>query len=220
MFRHARHRFTSAHAIALLALFVALGGVSYAATSLPANSVGSKQLRSAAVTPSKVNRNTIALFRGQRGAPGSAGPQGPKGDPGAPGAQGAQGIQGVPGVQGVPGTARAYGRVSASGTITRSKNVTSVTRPRTGTYCIALADIDALQTGLIATPDFDNDSTFFGSIGSQAIVEWKAGASDCPSGQLEVLTGIRSVSSNGSTDGDVRTVTNTHTDQAFFFVVP
>jgi hypothetical protein len=36
--------------IALIALFVALGGTTYAATSLPANSVGTKQLRNGAVT--------------------------------------------------------------------------------------------------------------------------------------------------------------------------
>jgi hypothetical protein len=33
------------HHIALLALFIALGGTSYAAISLPANSVGAKQLK-------------------------------------------------------------------------------------------------------------------------------------------------------------------------------
>ena len=38
------------NAIALTALFVALGGTSYAAFSLPAGSVGTKQLRNGAVT--------------------------------------------------------------------------------------------------------------------------------------------------------------------------
>jgi len=62
--------------IAYLALFVALGGTSYAAANLPANSVGSAQLRNHAVTPTKVSAATVRLFKGQRG------PQGPKGDPG------------------------------------------------------------------------------------------------------------------------------------------
>src|SRR5215813_14706929 len=41
--------------ISLIALFVALGGTTYAATSLPANSVGTQQIRNKAVTPAKIN---------------------------------------------------------------------------------------------------------------------------------------------------------------------
>ena len=46
------------NAIALLALFVALGGTSYAAFSLPAGSVGTKQLRNGAVTSKKIGNGT------------------------------------------------------------------------------------------------------------------------------------------------------------------
>lgn len=42
------------HHLAIVALFVALGGTSYAATQLPANSVGTRQIRAGAVTPSKL----------------------------------------------------------------------------------------------------------------------------------------------------------------------
>jgi hypothetical protein len=42
-------RLTYANVVASLALFVALGGASYGAIALPANSVGSRQLRAAAV---------------------------------------------------------------------------------------------------------------------------------------------------------------------------
>jgi hypothetical protein len=42
--------------ISLIALFVALGGTTYAATSLPANSVGTKQIKNGAVTASKLNK--------------------------------------------------------------------------------------------------------------------------------------------------------------------
>jgi hypothetical protein len=41
--------------ISLIALFVALGGTTYAATSLPANSVGTPQIKNGAVTGSKLN---------------------------------------------------------------------------------------------------------------------------------------------------------------------
>lgn len=45
--------------VACLALIVALGGTSYAAVRLPANSVGTKQLKKGAVTGVKVKSNTL-----------------------------------------------------------------------------------------------------------------------------------------------------------------
>jgi hypothetical protein len=48
------------HGIALLALFVALGGTAYAATALPRNSVGPKQLKAHAVTSSKLAKNSVS----------------------------------------------------------------------------------------------------------------------------------------------------------------
>jgi hypothetical protein len=52
-------RFLRRNTIALLALFIALGGTTYAATALPKNSVGTKQLRKNAVTSAKVKNNTL-----------------------------------------------------------------------------------------------------------------------------------------------------------------
>jgi hypothetical protein len=74
--------------ISLVALFVALGGTTYAATSLPKNSVGTKQLKSGAVTKKKINKKTIATLRGARGLHGATGATGPPGTAGAPGAPG------------------------------------------------------------------------------------------------------------------------------------
>ena len=51
--------FLSHNMIALIALFVALGGTAYAATALPAGSVGTKQLKNAAVTSSKIKTNAV-----------------------------------------------------------------------------------------------------------------------------------------------------------------
>jgi hypothetical protein len=45
--------------IALIALFVALGGTSYAAIKLPKNSVGSKQLKKNAVTGAKIKNGAV-----------------------------------------------------------------------------------------------------------------------------------------------------------------
>ncbi len=47
------------HHLAILALFIALGGTSYAATQLPSNSVGSSQIRTGAVTSNKVRNGAI-----------------------------------------------------------------------------------------------------------------------------------------------------------------
>jgi len=50
------------NAIALLALFVALGGTSYAAFSLPAGSVGARQLRNRSIDPVKLDPRFTAAF--------------------------------------------------------------------------------------------------------------------------------------------------------------
>jgi hypothetical protein len=52
-------RFLRANTIALLALFVALGGTTYAATALPRNSVGTTQLKKNAVTNPKIRKNAV-----------------------------------------------------------------------------------------------------------------------------------------------------------------
>ena len=74
-----------AFVISLIALFVALGGTTYAATSLPKNSVGTRQLKNGAVTKKKIQAKTITALMGARGR------QGATGAPGTPGAAGAPG---------------------------------------------------------------------------------------------------------------------------------
>jgi hypothetical protein len=52
-------RFVQRHGIALLALFIALGGTAYAAGVIPANSIGPKQLKKNAVTRPKIKANAV-----------------------------------------------------------------------------------------------------------------------------------------------------------------
>ena len=52
-----------AFVISLIALFVALGGTTYAATSLPKNSVGTKQLKRNAVTSSKIKNGAVTATK-------------------------------------------------------------------------------------------------------------------------------------------------------------
>jgi hypothetical protein len=87
--------------VALLALFAALGGSSYAALQLPRGSVGTTQLRNGAVTSPKVKNNSLlvrdfrasqrSLLRGPRGRQGAQGPQGERGERGVRGEVGPPG---------------------------------------------------------------------------------------------------------------------------------
>lgn len=115
-----------AEVVATLALFIALGGVSYAAIQIPKNSVGTKQLKKNAVTSKKVkNRSLLAadfkqgqLPRGATGAAGVMGPaglMGPTGVTGAVGTAGATGSRGVTGADGTDGTDGLPGATGAEG---------------------------------------------------------------------------------------------------------
>lgn len=63
-----RDKLTYANVTATLALFIALGGVSYASLKLPKNSVGPDQLTKNAVTKLKVRKNSITGPKIVRGA--------------------------------------------------------------------------------------------------------------------------------------------------------
>lgn len=101
-------------ALALAALAVALGGTGYAATVLPAGSVGTAQLKSGAVVSAKVKNHSLRAVdfasgqlpageRGPAGAPGPPGPAGPAGPAGAAGPAGPAGPKGDSGGQGAQG---------------------------------------------------------------------------------------------------------------------
>jgi hypothetical protein len=113
------------NALGALALFVALGGTSYAALRLPAGSVGSKQIRAGAVTKAKLATDVTRTFARPMPILGPAGPQGGTGPQGPQGPQGTQGAQGNGGAQGAPGSALAYAHIKPDGTIDapNSKNI-------------------------------------------------------------------------------------------------
>jgi hypothetical protein len=103
MLNRMRSGITSAHAIALLALFVALGGTSYAAVKLPKNSVGASQIKTNGVGSSEVKNGSLRKVD-FRASDLPAGPQGLKGDKGDPGTNGVNGTNGTNGTNGAPGT--------------------------------------------------------------------------------------------------------------------
>jgi hypothetical protein len=59
MHKAIRPRLTYANAMATIAVFVALGGASYAATQLPRHSVGAAQLKPDAVTAAKISAGAL-----------------------------------------------------------------------------------------------------------------------------------------------------------------
>jgi hypothetical protein len=110
-------RLSYSNVMSSLALFLALGGVSWAAATLPANSVGKRQLKDNAVTGEKVANGSLraadfargalpagpqdpAGAAGTAGATGAAGPQGERGEPGAKGDKGDKGDRGEQGPAG------------------------------------------------------------------------------------------------------------------------
>jgi hypothetical protein len=116
--RHVRRQI-----VGYIALFVALGGVSYAAVKLPPNSVGARQIRKGAVTKPKLAKSLLASMTahavagapgpkgdaGPQGAQGDSGPAGPKGDKGDTGPQGRKGDKGDTGAQGPKGDTGSQG---------------------------------------------------------------------------------------------------------------
>jgi hypothetical protein len=101
---HSLLRHLTRNAVAYLALTVALGGTSYAATALPRNAVGSSQLRKNSVTSAKVKNRSlgtrdlspeaVAALGGKVGPAGAAGAAGPRGPVGPQGQKGARGDAG------------------------------------------------------------------------------------------------------------------------------
>lgn len=161
MFRRSRFSLSPATALSLIALFVALGGVSYAAATINGqniqnNSIPGNKLRNGAVTNNKVKSNSLTASRltsaaraSLRGAQGPPGPQGGtgvrglEGPRGVEGPRGFEGPQGVQGVQGPPGTAAlAYAEVNAQPATPSfvaertSPSFIGVARPAGGTYCL------------------------------------------------------------------------------------
>lgn len=109
------------HHLALLALFVALGGTAAAATTLvPRNSVGTRQVINGSLQKADLSKKAVKQLKGNRGAPG------------APGLRGAQGPTGV---AGAPAT-RLWAMVTSGGALSRGSGVVSVTHGSTGSYVV------------------------------------------------------------------------------------
>jgi hypothetical protein len=180
MLRRIRPRITYANVISTLALCLAMGGVSYAALKLPANSVGSKQLKNNSVTSPKVkNRSLLAkdFKTGQL-------PSGAKGDKGDKGDQG---------TQGAAGSAKAFGFVDPQGctadacAVTHNKGNVTVRRlggSTAGIYCIKAAGATVADDIAIAGVDFPTTTNPEGN----ASAEGSSNSTGCNADEFKVLT--------------------------------
>jgi hypothetical protein len=128
-----------ANVTATMALFIALGGSSYAAFVLPRDSVGSKQIRKGAVRSTEIRDGSIAIRDVSRSARkslrGQQGPAGAQGTPGAP-------------------AAKFFAAVTGAGSFIRG-NATSGGRTGLGSYAIGFAqDVSAcVYSATLGTTD-------------------------------------------------------------------
>lgn len=238
MLSRLRARITYANVTSTMALVIVLGGTSYAAVTLPKNSVGNKQLRPNAVTTEKVrDRSLLArdfkigeLAGGTQGPAGPTGPAGPAGPAGAAGpagpaspqgetgATGATGPTGPTGPEGDPGTARAYAYISGlacSGTpgtcpVTKAKNITSARRDAAGVYCItAAAPMDPATD--LAMAGVEYSQTFNPSEGNSSAMP-SSSSSGCETAEFKVVTQRLSTTTIGA-------ATNSN-QVSFWFAIP
>jgi Collagen triple helix repeat (20 copies) len=129
--------------VAFIALLVAMAGTGYAATTLPANSVSTRQLKNNAVTSNKIKAGAVTSSEVKNGSllsadfaagqipAGAPGERGPTGATGERGPTGPQGPGGANGQQGAPGETGATGPMGPQGPA-GATNVTIVTDPPLG----------------------------------------------------------------------------------------
>jgi hypothetical protein len=188
--------------LAVVALFVALGGTGYAATA------GSSRAR-------KHHRPTAVGHRGPhglRGPQGIPGPQGPVGLQGPRGPRGPDGPTGALGPQGLPGDTRAYalvlppcngcGELPANFTplnAAHSKNIslaspsnaygTNVPGKPLGTWCFVLeGGIDPATATVVASAVYTEDER-----SSVVSAEWVPYSPDCAANQIEIRTFVNTI---------------------------
>jgi hypothetical protein len=117
---------------------------------------------------------------------------------------------------------RAYGLIAGTN-VERSKNIVSASNPSPGVFCLTLApSIDAMTAVPVVTPDFMLDDTNTGANAAQSFAEFggEPEGNCADDSVLDIITGVRTVTTSGSTDGDVRAVTNTLANEGFTVVIP
>ena len=167
MARKIRSRESVALAISLIALFVALGGPSYARKIV--SSIDGHSITKGTIEADRLSKNARKALTGKSGRQG------------APGRQGSQGPQGQQGQQGVPGTAVAWARFRMSdGGLVAGKNITQdqVTPDTSNPGVVCFHDLNFTVQGMIATSEpldgYAGDTQVFVNVGPRST------ATGCP----------------------------------------
>jgi hypothetical protein len=152
------------HVAASLALFIALGGPSYASSLLPRNSVGPAQLRSSSVGSSEIKNGAVHLTdiapTTQKSLRGATGPQGPTGPAGAPGANAVSYFVAVSGAGEIlRGNAGSNHATNGSGSYT-------ITFPRNVSACVPTVTLGGIDSNN-QPPGFATTRDDGGSVGVQ-----------------------------------------------------
>ncbi len=150
--------------VAMIALFVAFSGTSYAAVKIARNSITSIHVKDHSLLAKDFKSGQI-----------------PRGPVGPAGAAGAAGPAGPAGPTGPAGAAKAYARVLSGGDVDdpRARGITDagVSKPAAGVYCI---DIEGGAVNVVATLD---------SGGASGEIRGSTLLTDCPSGkEVEIRT--------------------------------
>ena len=162
-----KRRPSPAMVVALIALFVALGGTSYAVV---AGSIGTREIRDNSIRSKDIRNGDLrgediknaTLTPKDLSANASAGLQRP-GPQGPPGAQGQLGLQGPSGSQGPAGSSasRYFATVTSSGTLA-SGTATGVQRIAAGVYDVAFGADISRCTGVLTAGR--NQATLGGAV--------------------------------------------------------
>ena len=127
--------------MASIALFIALGGSSYAAVKLRANSVKSREIARNAVKSSEIARSAVGSSEVRNASLEPVDfarlPTGPRGERGSTGARGARGPQGDAGPTGPSGPAGADAATNLRVRLGDAANVTAGTTATLQTLCSA-----------------------------------------------------------------------------------
>ena len=196
-------------AVALTALFVALGGTGYAALTITGKNVMNSSLTGRDIKNNSVRSADVAgllagdfkagqLPAGPQGPAGPAGPQGQKGD------KGDKGNTGNTGEAGAAGTARAYALVNANNCpsnfceIQRGNGkVAYAVHVGQGAYCVGVSGINAAASDSVAIVGAE-------ALSPLALANWLPTNSACVATEFEVVTSlvdtinVRNSTDNGS----------------------
>src|SRR4051794_34686273 len=223
-----RGQLTYANVMSSIALFMAISGVAWAATSLPKNSVGTPQLKKNAVTTTKIkNGQVLSVDAKDNTFTGTDINEGALGKvPSATNATNAGNAATAANALKLGGAApaqysigRAYGYINEEGTVeaARSRNIAGANRLSLGVYCVTLAPgIDVSTVAPVATLDKQDSATSIpppGTSQDQGIIEWDSVPEDCPTGTLE-FDSIKQGFASGSLVGNIRD------DQSFTVLIP